>query len=64
VSDNVYIFGVGMTKFGRHFDKTIKVQESSVAHESMLTYASDHPVAQAYRQLAQEVTRQKVVAYG
>jgi len=25
MSDNVYIFGVGMTEFGRHLDKTIKV---------------------------------------
>jgi acetyl-CoA acetyltransferase len=25
MSDSVYIFGVGMTKFGRHLDKTIKV---------------------------------------
>ena len=24
MSDNVYIFGVGMSKFGRHLDKTIK----------------------------------------
>jgi acetyl-CoA acetyltransferase len=25
MSDNVYIFGVGMSKFGRHLDKTIKI---------------------------------------
>jgi chromosome partitioning protein len=55
--DKVYVFEA-------EIDKTVKVQESAVAHESMLTYASSHPVAQAYRQLAQEVVDQKVVTYG
>jgi chromosome partitioning protein len=43
--------------FETEIQKTVKVQESTVAHESMLTYANDHPVAEAYRQLAKEVLK-------
>jgi len=41
--------------FNTQIKKTVRVRESAVAAESMLTYANTHEVAQAYRQLAQEV---------
>lgn len=56
VVDNIRSFFTDkVCVFEAEIHKTVKVQESAVAGESMLTYASDHPVAQAYRQLAQEV---------
>lgn len=41
--------------FEAEVSKTVKVKESASASESILSYAPDHEVAAAYRQLAQEV---------
>lgn len=41
--------------FESQIKKAVAVQESSVAGESMLSYAPSHPVSEAYRQLAKEV---------
>jgi len=44
-----------VTVFDTQIKKAVAVQESAVAGESMLTYDPSHPVAEAYRSLAQEM---------
>jgi chromosome partitioning protein len=56
VVENIRRFFVDRVNvFEAEIRKTVQVQESAVAQESMLTYANGHPVTEAYRQIAQEV---------